>query len=192
MSHTWMSHVTQRARTALPCCESQPCVWRDSLICETWLMCDWCVMRLIHTCDMLQDASVVVFWGGKRRTTHLSQRLIRMCEMTRSHVWRDSSTFICVSDSFVCVKCLIHMRDVTPPNLSQRLDRMCKMTNSYVGHDSFIYETRLIHMCDMTHSYEWHDSLICVTWLIDMCDLTHSHVWLDLFTCATWLLCRRN
>jgi len=87
-----------------------------------------------------------------------------MCDMTCSHVWRDS---------FVCVTWLIHM---------------CDMTHSYVRHDSFIYVTWLIHVCDMTHScvtwlictcdvthvYVWRDLSIRVTWLFRM------HVkWLD-------------
>jgi len=69
-------------------------------------------------------------------------------------------------DSFVCVKGLIHM---------------CDITHSYVWRDSFIRRTWLIHMCDMTHSYVWHDSFICVTCIIHMCDMTHSYVWHDSF-----------
>ena len=110
-------------------------------------------------------------------------RLIRMCDATCLHVWRDS--FICVTwltkrswkagvkmplyvchDSFVCVTWIIHM---------------CHVTCWNVWHDSFICVTWLIRMCDMTHSYVWRDSFICVTWLIHMCDMTHSYVWRDSF-----------
>ena len=121
---------------------------------------------------------------------------IRMCDMTRSYVWRDSFIHVpcliqgydmdhlygwhsCVRhdsfirDSFICVTWLIHM---------------CHVTYSYVWHDSFICVTWLIHMCDMTHSYVWHDSSTCVTWLIHMCDMTHPHVWHDSFICVTWLI----
>jgi len=87
-------------------------------------------------------------------------RLIHMCDVTRSYVWRDA---------FICVTWLVHM---------------CDMTHSYVWHDAFICVTWLIHMCDMTHSYVWRDSFICVTWLIHMCDMTTRHVWLRLMCYA--------
>jgi len=88
---------------------------------------------------------------------------IHLCNMTHSHVWRNS---------FICVTWLIHM---------------CDMTHPCVWHDWFIWVTWRIHMCDMTHSYAWHDSFICVTWLIHMRDITHSCAWHDSFICVVWI-----
>jgi len=133
--------------------------------------------------------------------------------------------FICVTwliqyvwhDSFMSVKWLIHMYDMTH-------SYMCDMTHSYVWHDSFICVTKLI--C-MTHPYEiicsfmcvtklicarafvcvhvhpytwlvdvydmtcwcvWHDLLMCVTWLIHLCDMAHWYVWHDSLIRVTWLV----
>jgi len=94
---------------------------------------------------------------------------IHICDMTRSHVWHDSST---------CVTWLIYM---------------CDMTHSHVWHDSSYSRSasrmaeRATMSCGMTHSHVWRDSFTCVTWLIHMCDVTHSDVWRDLFTCMAWL-----
>ena len=88
-----------------------------------------------------------------------------MCDMTRSHVWHDSFTY---------VTWLIHMCDMTRFSCVTWLIHMCDMTHSHVWHDSFL-------MSDMTHSHMWHDSFTCVTWLV-------SYEWHDSFTCVTWLI----
>jgi len=86
-----------------------------------------------------------------------------MCDMTRSHVWHDSFTW---------VTWLIHM---------------CGMPPSYVWHNSLICVTWLVHMCDMTRSCVWRDSFTCVPWLVHMYDMTHSYVWHDSSIRVTWL-----
>jgi len=131
-----------------------------------------------------------------------------MCEVTPSHVWRDS--FTCVTwllhmcdvtpshvwrDYFTCVTLLIHMCDVTPSHVWQDpficltgLLHTCYISASRVWPVSFTCVTWLLHMCDVTHSHVWHDPFTCVTCLLHMCDITPLHVWGDTFTCVTWLL----
>jgi len=96
--------------------------------------------------------------------TVAQSELVRVCDVTHSYVWRDSSIF---------VTWLIHM---------------CDMTHSYVWSASSICVTQPIHMCDLAHSYVWHDSFACVTWLIRMCDMTHSYACHDSFIFVTWLI----
>jgi len=103
--------------------------------------------------------------------SHVSRdSFIYKCDMTRPNVWHDSSMLECdVTYSYI----VRH-----DPSSSQ----VCDMTHPYVRHDSSLYtgletesETHFmcvtwpIHMCDMTDT-------ICVTWSIHMCDMTHSYV----------------
>ena len=99
-------------------------VWRDSFICETWLihMCDithsyvWhesflCVTLLIHVCVLThlctahRESFICVTW------------LIHMWNVTHSYVWHVS---------FICVTWVI---------------LMCDIPHSYVCIDSFMYCT---------------------------------------------------
>ena len=104
-----------------------------------------CVFVCVHVCECvytgacarvrffdkhLARASVAEGWHSFA-TPHW---LLCVCEMTYSHVWRDSYT---------CVTWLSHMWNVTHQNAWQ----------SYVWHDSFICVTGLIQMCDMTESH---------------------------------------
>jgi len=109
-------------------------MWRDSFICETWL---------IHMCDMTHsyvwhDSFICETW------------LIHMCDMTHSYVWHDS---------FICVTWLIHMWDMTHSCVWHD-SFICETWLIHMWHDSFMYGTIhshvtwLIHMWDMTHSYE--------------------------------------
>jgi len=118
-----------------------------------------------------------------------------MCNMTHSHVWRDS---------FIRETCPIHMCDVTYSYtwhaFVTRVTRLTKMWNVWhIRHDSFsatvdpfslsfMCVSCLMHTCDVTnsnmHSYVWHDSFICVTWLIHAYNM--SPTWMDHVTCTGW------
>jgi len=108
--------------------------------------------------------------------------------------------------SFICVTCLIHLRD---------------MPDSYVCRDSIICVAWLIYLCDrtresweevrgtrvvqvecwvddarmgsLTHTCEtwlnhWGPDLFpCAIWLIVMCVMTHSYICHNSLICVTWL-----
>jgi len=117
--------------------------WHDSFTCVTWL---------IHTRLTNQTADTpLLLWIRpplRHQTAHVTW-LIHMCDVTRSHVWRDS---------FICVTWLIHM---------------WKASYAHGCHISIIFDvTRLyatwLSIRAVTHSY--------VTWLSHMCDMTHAYV----------------
>jgi len=96
--------------------------------------------------------------------------LVHMCDMTHSHMWNDSSTYV----TWIIHRSTSH----------HVINDMCDRTHSYVRHDSFICATWLIHMCNMMHSYVQHNSFVSVliihvchmTHLCLICDMTHSYV----------------
>jgi len=90
--------------------------------------------------------------------------LVHVCDMTRSHVCRDSFLWV-----------------------------LCAMAHSYVWHDSFTCVPQHIHMCAMTYSYVWPMPYNTMTAqgirIIFICAMTHSfatwliHMWHDSFIC---------
>jgi len=206
-------------------------VWLDSSTCVTWLIhkCDmpfepvmrwsWlmCVTWLTHMCEAIHlrvrhACSCRYVAGGLTldvRDSFVSvSGLIRMRDMTHSHVWHVSFVFVTWlirmcdmihsyvwHDSFICVTWLILMCGMTYSHVwldsficVMCLIYTCDMAHSYVWHNLSTCVTWLIRMCDMTHLYVWHDSFICVTWLIYMCDMTHLYMWHDLFIRAVWVI----
>jgi len=141
---------------------------------------------------------------------------IRACDMTHSNVWHDSFIWhhsVC-PELFVCVTCLISMRDMTYVHdlpaqcvscarvscVSWHI-HVCDMTSLRVWHVSFAFVTWLFHttrctvsLCIMTHSYVWHDSFVCVTCRIRVrdktrsCDLNAQCVLCACVKCVSWLI----
>ena len=151
---TWLIHM---------CDANHLYVWRDSFIssCRT---CEWVMLHIwshvtrANQWDHVKVSLIFLYvWHDSlvcsSKPTHRSTRLIHMCDMTYSYVWRDS--FIRVT----------------------RLSQKCDITESYEWHD---WEW-LWYMRGMTNSYEWHGSFIRVKWLLYMCDMTHSCVWYHIF-----------
>jgi len=113
--------------------------------------------------------------------------LIRMCDVTRIHVWDHWLVRICDTTY------LLHdMTDAFTSVIGIPLIHMCDMTYSC----AFICVTWLIHMCDMTQSYMWHDSIIRVTYLLFTCVIWRIHVFeiidsfvhvIVAFVCVIWL-----
>ena len=109
-----------------------------------------------------------------RRSDARHTCLVHTCDMTRSHVWREScmrvtwfGIYVC-HDAFKCVVWLNHMCDIRGGMKSQLLLDWDALILGIL--DSFVCVTWRIHMCERTHSYVRHDSFICVPWLIHMCD----------------------
>jgi len=199
------------------CDLTHSCVWHDSFICVTWLIC---------TCDMTHS---YVWYDSFICVTGL----IHTCDMTHSYVWHNS---------FICVTWLAHMCDMTSPYVCHYLFiRMtwliliCDMTHFDIWHDSFSFVARsekrriccpwliLILMLRMTHFHSWQDSSRCtaintisklrqvkthswhhsssfVTWLILIRDMTHHDVLLSIpypnsisqNSFVTWLIVIRD
>ena len=80
--------------------------------------------------------------------------LICVCDMTHSHVCRDS---------IACLNMWRHTWNTTHSRVWWPV-HTSDMNQSYVWHVPFVRVTWLIHIYDMTHS-------ICVTWLIHVCDI---------------------
>jgi len=163
------------------CVMTHWCVWRDALVCVTWLVgaCDvirWCVWR---------DPLIRVTW------------LIHLWDTTHSCVRHDLFRCVC-RDCLTQVTWLIHVCVET--------HYVCNMTHSYVDitrsnewHDSFVCVTWLIRVRDMTHSHVWLHVLIQVdpqrirfdiadiraAWIIRMCTMTSVYVQHDWFIYVT-------
>jgi len=92
-------------------------------------------------------------------------QVIRVCDMTHSHVWHFSS-HVCDlplwHDSFMSVACRIHV---------------CDTTHSDLWHNSFKSVKHRIHMCDTLQSQVRHKLCICVT--------RHIHIIRVTFICVT-------
>jgi len=120
-----------------------------------------------------------------------TDRLIRMCDMTRTHMSHDSSTL--GHDSFTCATCqcllqtdrLIHTLVTLVMYCVNASSRMCEwfMSRVYIRRDDFacvtyhIHQTWWLHMCDISH--------------IRMCDISYSNVWCIrgtwiIHTCGVW------
>jgi len=173
-------------------------MWRDSVVPPLSPLpsrsAPYCwVTRLIHTkwhnatirvvCLMHTSGTTLIRWH--------SLTLMHTCDVTHSHMWRDSvvpllSPLPSRSVPYCCVTILIRTSD---------------MTHSHVWHDSFIRVAWRIHASGITLSYEWHDSLIHETWLLcsfaplssplnpksaPLCCMTHSYVWHDSRIQVTW------
>ena len=121
-------------------------------------------------------------------------RSIRMCDLTHSYV---DDEFIRMTgvyvrhDSFICVKWLVHMCDMTN-SCMRHVACICVTHDSFicVTHDSFICVTHDSFICVTHDSFicVTHDSFICVACLIHTCDMTLSYVWHDSFIRVTWLI----
>ena len=107
-----------------------------------------------------------------------------MCITTHSHVWHVS---------FLCVTCLISMRDTTHSYVC-RDDDMCVMTYLRVRPPPFwftwpIYMRDTIHSTsDRTHSYEWAThSNVCHVSFIWVTSLIHTRTWIHMNeSCQTY------
>jgi len=146
------------------------CVWRDSFVCDTWL---------IHACDVTHPDSLQIrvtwlirVWGIQMCVAWLTSiNCIHVWNVTPSCVWHDSSRFFADACD-VTRSCVRHTN-------------RCHMTHyntlhSCVKRDSFMRVTWLIQI---PHSCVWRDSFIS---LADICavHLWWPHVWLcDLVTC---------
>jgi len=122
------------------------CVWRDSMMCVTWLSdaCDiWyaCVTCSNHMSE--HDVLIRVTWR------------MHMCDMTHSYLWHDSCT---------CVTWVIHMCAMTCACVQHAhicatwIIEICDMLHAYVWHDACKYVTWFVPTCAMTLTYMWCDS----------------------------------
>jgi len=141
------------------------CVWHDSFIWVTWLVCICDMMHscvchkqlLIHMCGMTHldvwlDSFTYVTW------------LIHMCDMTHSHVWHDSS---------ICVTWLIHDSEMT--HLNERRDSFIYvpwlMWSSYILRlqmDAFKQVMSPVGMSHVTH--------VCLEWVMSHTDCRWMHL----------------
>jgi len=143
---------------------------------------------------------------GDRYTWHVSficvTWLIRICDMSHSHVWRDSIVRalwlrLHVCDLIYISAIIIYFCPASTPHCRQRLIcvpwllHKCDVFQSCVWHDTFT--------CDVTYLCVCRDSFICATWHIHTCDMSHSYVGHLLqpflqphshrrFKCMTWLI----
>jgi len=174
-----------------------------------------CVRLLVRNTWGWRSVCVRVCGGGWRSALSILIWLIRMCQVTHSHVSHTEGQRFFSSahiprlhtwhDKFTRVTWHVHTCDMTCSHLwhdtSTRDLFKCViwLIHTYAplraedvlfkySYYLFVCVTWRIRMCDMTHSYVWRDSFICVTWLIHMCDMTHSYVWHDSFTCMTLIV----
>jgi len=130
---TWLSHM---------------CVWRDSFTCVTWLiymfgMTHAYVWHDLFTCVWHDDRVCVAFYSD----------FDTWCDITQSHVWRDS--YLRVTRLMpTCDMIHLHVCDIMIGCV-----QLSTMTLTPAV-------TWLSHKCDVTHSHVWHDSCLRVTRLI--------------------------
>jgi len=202
----------------------------------TWLIF-WGTL-LIHLCDMFHAVMSLkrvnvesCLSNGARDMTHFLRDMTHSsvwyvslshipqmgeCWVMFSNGWRNMTLLFVWHDSFICVICFTHLRDVTHPfegrdspiwgtwlntTLVHAVDQACARYGSLtcVLHDWFMCVAWLIHVCDMAHSCVWRDSIICVTWLIHawliyvvtwlihLIYMTRSHAWPAPFICVASL-----
>ena len=104
---------------------------------------------------------------------HWETWLICMCDMTRSHVWHDSSANVALGINFWLIiywtmPVMSTRHDITHSWHDFR-DIIHSWHDSFLANDSFVKKNSLValfirekgfvHVCDMTHSCVWHDSL---------------------------------
>jgi len=195
MSYMRTSHVTYENESCHICerVMSHTRMMRPviSHMCLTWL-CTLVSAYITH----MQMSHIMWLYNHVRLVCDMTGRIILVCDMTRSHMWHDSFSYV------------------------TRLVRICDMTHSHMWLDSFAYMTWLILICDSTRSHMWHDSFSYVTWLVRICDMWHdsfahgtpvdinghtlisqrwnmtncildrtrSRVWHDSFSHGTWLI----
>ena len=132
---------------------------RDSSTTQSWLICDSSAIRTLQL-DSYRCGSAAQSWVWRVNQVTCESfvwRVNHLCggEILRSHAVM--CDLVCMTwlmhiyDSFVRVKQLIHMYD---------------MTHSYVWHDSFICVTWLVCESDMTYPYAGHDTFTCCRYIL--------------------------
>ena len=122
------------------------CVWHDSFIYVTWHIQIRDMTHSYTRHDTFRNVTWLIHRCDMTRAYHDVSWLIRMFEMSHTHVRDAFKRIVHVTWLMhICVKTHLHS---------------CDMTHSYILHDVFIYATRLVHrhVTWLIHVFE--------TWLI--------------------------
>ena len=123
-------------------------------------------------------------------------RLIHMCDMTHSYVWRDTPVVRLATASHcnalqrTAMHCNTLQHTATHNSTLQHTATCCNTLKHAATHGNTLqHDTPVIRIAyahnqvcthlAATHSYVCHDSFICVTYLIHKSEMTHSYVWHD-------------
>jgi len=165
------------------CCSVLPCV----AVCCSVLQCVAVCCSVLH---LLRGRETCC-----QQPSDFFLQFLRVCDMSHSYVWHDSthchtlqhSATHCNTLQHTAIHCTMLHHTATHRNTLQHIATHCNTLLHTATHYHTLLHTATKLLPSLVPACVWHDSFTHVTWLFHTCGMTHSYVWQNSFTRVTWL-----